>query len=367
MHADSRRSSGVRDRAVLAPGAGQGQRDSRAQHTTTISPFRQNLAMEESVFLTGDRSTPFRQKRTPIERLLACSFCERTMVLSARRRTAVKRGAFAVAIAIVFAALIAAPRVFHTSTRPSAPASEFADVTETSPDAGADVAVTLPRPSGPSTAAVALAGHSLDALASVGGPDVDLSEMPDLALWLAQIPGTSDQDLFSGVDGLLAGCDSCVDQPIDVSEMQLARYYPLGPSLIVFAGGSRRGSADSGNAGGGGGPGLNATGDSSQLNPSSPGGNTGDGGNGNNNGGNGNNNTDQPNGTNPHRDEHSQGEIHSSSGDNRSDGPRGGPAWRSSNGSSEEPVSVPEPSTLLLAAVGLSGLMASRRLTHRAR
>jgi hypothetical protein len=32
------------------------------------------------------------------------------MVLSSRRRTAVKRGAFAVAIAIVFVALIAAPR-----------------------------------------------------------------------------------------------------------------------------------------------------------------------------------------------------------------------------------------------------------------
>ena len=289
------------------------------------------------------------------------------MVLSARRRTAVKRGAFAVAIAIVFAALIAAPQVFHTSTPPGAPASEIADVTETSPDAGADVAVTLPRPSGLSTAAVARAGHSLDALASVRGPDFDLSEMPDLVLWLAQIPGTSDQDLFSGVDGLFAGCDSCVDQPIDVPEMQLARYYPLGPSAGGFAGGSRRGSAASGNAGVGGGPGLNAKGNSSQLNPSSPAGNTGDGGNGNNNGGNGNNNTHQPNGTNPHGDEHSQGEIHSSSGDNPSVVFGGGPAGPSSNGSSEEPISVPEPWTLLLTGVGLSGLMASRRLTHRAR
>jgi hypothetical protein len=289
------------------------------------------------------------------------------MVLSARRRTAVKRSAFAVAIAIVFAALIAAPQVFHTSTPSRAPASEIADVTETSPDTGADVAMTLPQPSGLSTALVARAGHSLDALASVRGPDVDLSEMPDLDLYLTQIPGTSDQDLFSGVDGLFAGCDSCVDQPIDVPEMQLARYYPLGFSAGGFALGSRRGSAASGNAGGGGGPGLNANGNSSQLNPSSPGGNTGDGGNGNNNGGNGNNITDQPNGTNPHGDEHSQGEIHSSSGDNPSVGPGGGPAGPSSNRSSEEPISVPEPSTLLLAGFGLSGLMASRRLTHRAR
>ena len=289
------------------------------------------------------------------------------MVLSARRRTAVKRGAFAVAIAIVFVALIAAPQVFHTSAPPSAPASEIADVTETSPDAGADVARTLPRPSGLSTAVVARAGHSLDALASVGGPDVDLSEMPDLDLWLVQIPGTSDQNLFSGVDGLFAGCDSCVDQPIDVPEMQLARYFPLGPWAGGFAGGSRRGSAASGNADVGGGPGLDAKGNSSQSNLSSPGGNSGDGGNGNNNGGNGNNITDQPNGTNPHGDEHSQGEIHSSSGDNPSVGPVGGPAGLSSNGSSEEPISVPEPSTLLLAGFGLSGLMASRRLTHRAR
>jgi PEP-CTERM motif len=293
------------------------------------------------------------------------------MVLSARRRTAVKRGAFAVAIAIVFAALIAAPQVFHTSTPPSAPASEIADVTETSPDAAADVAMTLPRPSGLSTAAVARAGHSLDALATVLGPDVDLFERPDLDLLLAQIPGTSDQDLFSGVDGLFAGCVSCVDQPIDVPEMQLARYYPLGPSAGGFAGGfaggSRRGSGASGSAGVGGGPGLNANGNSSQLNPSSPAGNTGDGGNGNNKGGNGNNNSDQTNGTNTHRDEHSQGEIHSSSGDNPSVGPGGGPAGPSSNGSSEAPIRVPEPSTLLLAGFGLSGLMASRRLTHRAR
>jgi len=292
------------------------------------------------------------------------------MVLSARRRTAVKKGAFAVAIAIVFAALLAAPQVFHTSTPPSAPASEIADVIETSPDAGADVALTLPRPSGLSTAVVARAEHSLDALAldalaSVRGPDVDPSEMPDLDLWLAQIPGISDQDVFSGVDGLFAGCDSCVDQLIDVPEMQLARYNPIGPSAGGFAGGSRRGSAASGDDGDGGGAGLNAKGNSSQLNPSSPGGNTGDGGNGNNNGGNGNNNTDKPNGTNPHGDEHSQGEIHSSSGDNPSDGPGRGPAGPSSNGSSEEPIRVPEPSTLLLAGVGLSGLMASRRLTHR--
>ena len=289
------------------------------------------------------------------------------MVLSSRRRTAVKRGAFAVAIAIVFVALIAAPQVFHTSTPPGAPASEIADVAETSPDAGADVAMTLPRPSGLSTAAVARAEHWLDALATVRGPDVDLSEMPDLDLWLAQIPGTRDQGLFSGVDDLFAGYDSYVDQPIDVPEMQLARYYPHGPSAGGFAGGFRRGSAASGNAGGGGGSAPNAQGNSSQLNPSSLGGNTGDGGNRNNNGGNGNNNTDQPNGTNPHGDEHSRGEIHSSSGDNPSVGPGGGPAGPSSNGSSEKPVSVPEPSTLLLAGVGLSGLMASRRLTHRAR
>jgi PEP-CTERM motif len=297
------------------------------------------------------------------------------MLLSSRRRTAVKRGAFAVAIAIVFVALIAAPQVFHTSTPPSAPASEIADVAETSPDAGADVAVTLPRPSGLSTAAVARAGHSLDVLASVHEPDVDLSEMPDLDLWLAQIPGTSDQHLFSGVDGLFAGYDSYVDQPIDVPEMQLARYFPIGSSAGGFGGGSRRGSAASGNAGGGGGSAPNAQGNSSQLNPSSPGGNIGNGGNGNNNGGNGNNNTNggngnntnQPNGTNPHGDEHSQGEIHSSSGDNQSVGLGGGPAGPSSIGSSEEPISVPEPSTLLLAGFGLSGLMASRRLTHRAR
>ncbi len=288
------------------------------------------------------------------------------MLLSARRRPAVKRGAFAIALVIVFAALIAAPQVFHTSTPPSAPASEIADVTETSPDAGAGVAMTLPRPSGLSTAAVERAGYSFDALASVRWPDVDLSEMPDLDLWLAQIPGTSDEDLFSGVDGLFAGCDSCLDQPIDVPEMLLASYYPLGPSVGGFAGGSRRGSAASGNASDGGGPGLNANGNSSQLKPSSAGGNTGDGGNGNNNGGNGNNNTDPPNGTNPHGDEHSQGEIHSSSRDNASDGPGGGPAWPS-NGSSEQPISVPEPSTLLLAGFGLSALMASRRLTHRAR
>ena len=199
------------------------------------------------------------------------------MLFRSRRRAAVKRGAFAVAIAIVVVALLAAPQVFHTSTPPSAPASEIADVTETSPDAGADVAITLPRPSGLSTAAVERAEHSLDVLASLLEPEVDLSEMPDWDLWLAQIPGTRDQDLFSGVDGLLAGCDSCVDQPIDVPEMQLARYYPLGPSAGGFAGSSRRGSAASGNAGGGGGSAPNAQGNSSQLNPLSPGGNTGDG------------------------------------------------------------------------------------------
>jgi hypothetical protein len=320
--------------------------------------------MEESVFLKATEVDALgRNARQSSGFWLAPS--GRTMVLSARRRTAVKRGAFAVAIAIVFAALIAAPQVFHTSTPPRTPASEIADVTETSPDAGADVAMTVPRPSAVSTAVVARAGHSLDALASVRGPDIDLSEMPDLGLGLAQIPGTSDQDLFSGVDGLFAGCDSCVDQPIDAPEMQLARYYSLGPLAGGFAGGSRRGSAASGNADGGGGTGLNAKGNSSQLNPSSPGGNTGDGGHGNNNGG-GNNNIDQPNGTNPHRDEHSQGEIHSIAGDNPSVGPgrRVGPF---SNGSSEEPISVPEPSTLLLTGFGLSGLMASRRLTHRAR
>jgi hypothetical protein len=93
---------------------------------------------------------------------------------------------------------------------------EIADVTETSPDAGADVAVTPPRPSGLSTAAVARDGHSLDVLASILGPEVDLSEMPDVDLWSARIPGTHDQDPFSGVADLLAGYDSYVDQPIDV-------------------------------------------------------------------------------------------------------------------------------------------------------
>jgi hypothetical protein len=191
--------------------------------------------------------------------------------------------------------------------------------------------------------------------------------MPDLDLWLAQIPGTRDQDLFSGVDDLFAGYDSYVDQSINVPEMQLARYFPIGASAGGFVGSSRRGSAASGNAGGGGGSAPNAQGNSSQLNPPSLGGNTGDGGNGNNNGGNGNNNTHQPNGTNPHGDQHSQGEIHSSSGDNPSVGPGGGAAGPFSNGSSEVPISVPEPSTLLLTGFGLSGLMASRRLTHRAR
>ena len=288
------------------------------------------------------------------------------MVLTARRRTAVKRGAFAVAIAIVLVALLAAPQVFHTSTRPGAPVSKIADVTEPSPDAGADVAMTRPRPSGLSTSVVARAAHSLDALAIIPGSDVGLSEISDLDLWLVQIPGTSDQDLFSGADGLFAE-----DQPIDVPETQLARYYPLGPWAGGFASGPRRGSADSGNVGGGnagdgGGPGLNTQGNSSQFNPSSPAGNNGDGGTGNNNGGNGHNNTDQPNGTNLPGDEDSQGEIHSNSGDTPSDGPGRGMAGPSSNGSSEQPISVPEPSTLLLAGFGLCGLMVSRRLTHTA-
>ena len=288
------------------------------------------------------------------------------MVLSTRRRTAVKRGAFAVAIAIVFVALLAAPQVFHTSTRPGAPVSKIADVAEPSPDAGADVAMTRPRPSGLSTSVVARAAHSLDAPAIVPGSDVGLSEISDLELWLVQIPGTSVQDLFSGADGLFAE-----DQPMDVPETQLARYYPRGPWAGGFAGGPRRGSADSGNDGGGnagigGGPELNTQGNSSQFNPSSPGGNNGDGGTGNNNGANDNNNTDQPNGTNFQGGEHSQGEIHSNSGDTPSDEPGRDMAGLSSNGSSEKPISVPEPSTLLLAGFGLGGLMVSRRLTHTA-
>jgi hypothetical protein len=281
------------------------------------------------------------------------------MVLSACRRRAVKRGAFAVAIAIVFVALLAAPQVFHTSTRPSAPAAKIADVTETSPGPSADVGMTRPRPSALSTSVVAGGGHSLDALAIDRGSDLDLSEISDVYSWLVQIPGTSDQDLFSGSDGLLAG-----DQLIDVPETPVARYYPSGPWAGGFAVGSRRGSdADGGTAGDGGAPGLNTHGNSSQFNPSSSGGNNGDGGTGNNNGGNGNGNTDQPNDTNLHGNEHSQGALDSSSGDNPSDRPGAGP----SNDSSEKPISVPEPSTLLLAGFGLSGLIVSRRLTHRAR
>ena len=292
--------------------------------------------------------------------LLLCAPC----FLSARRRSAAKRTAFAVAIAILFVALLAAPQIFHTSTPPGITGSGIADETETPRNTGGGVAVTVPRPSDLSTAVVARAGHSLDALAGVGGPDVDLFAMPDLDLGF--IPGTSDQDLLSGVDGLFTGCDSCVDQWIDVPDMQLARYHPLVPSGVGFVGGSRSRSAASGDAGGGGGPAPNATGNSSQLNPSSPGGNTGNGGNGNNNGGNGNNSIDPPNGTNPHGAEYSQGEIHSSSGDNPSVAPRGGAVGPSSIVTSEEPISVPEPSTLLLAGFGLSGLMASRWLTHRA-
>ena len=291
------------------------------------------------------------------------------MALSARRRTAIKRGAFAIAIVIVFVALIAAPQIFHTSTRPSAPRAPLAtiaDVTETSPGASADVALTRSRPSGLSTAIVARAEHSLDALATVRGSDVGLPEISDLNSWLVQIPGTSDQDLFSGADGLFG------DQLIDVPETQLAGNYPHGPWAGGFAVGSFRGrpasgNANGGNAGDGGGPGLNTEGTSFQFNPSSPGGNNGDRGTGNNNGGNGDNNSDQPNDTNVHGNEHSQGEIHSSSGDTPSDGPGGGPAGLSSNGSPEKPISVPEPSTLLLAGFGLGGLMVSRRLTHSAR
>ena len=144
---------------MLAPGAGQGQRARarsrrlRFRHSDKTSLWRSQSSSQAT------EVDPFgRNARQSSGFWLAPS--GRTMVLSARRRTAVKRGAFAVAIAIVFVALIAAPQVFHTSTPPSAPASEIADVTETSPDAGADVAVTLPRPSGLSTAAVARAGHS---------------------------------------------------------------------------------------------------------------------------------------------------------------------------------------------------------------
>jgi hypothetical protein len=290
------------------------------------------------------------------------------MALSARRRTAVKRGAFAVAIAIVFVALIAAPQLFHTPTRPgapNAPVAKIADVTKTSPGASADVATTRPQPSNLSTAIDARAEHSLDALASVRGSDVGLSKSSDLDPSLGQIAGTS-EDHFNGADGLFAG-----DQRLDLRETQLAGHYPRAPWAGGFGVGPRGGSAAPGNAGGGnagdGGP-VNTQANSSQFNPSSPGENNGDKGTGNSNGGNGNNNTDQPNDANVHGNEHSQGESHSSSDDTPSDGPGRGPAGLSSNGSSEKPTaSVPEPSTLLLAGLGLSGLMASRRLTQKAR
>jgi PEP-CTERM motif-containing protein len=285
------------------------------------------------------------------------------MALSARRRTAVKRGAFAVAIAIVFVALIAAPQLFHTPTQPDDPVA-IADVTATSPGASAGVAMTRPRPSGLSTAGVARAEHSLDALATVRGSGAGLPEISDLDPSLVQIPGTS-ADHFNGADGLFAG-----DQPSGVRQTQLAAHYPRAPWAGGFGVGPRGGSAAPGNAGGGSadaGTGASTQTNSSQFNPSSPGGNNGDRGNGNSNGGNGSNNSDQPNNTNAHGSEHSQGESHSSSGDTPSDGPGRGPAGIYSNGSSEKPtVSVPEPSTLLLAGLGLSGLMA-KRLTQKAR
>jgi hypothetical protein len=292
------------------------------------------------------------------------------MTRPSRRRKAAKRNAFAVAIALLIAALLVAPQFLHTDASSGAPASDLASVTEAPHDAGADdAAVALPQPSGPSRAVVARAQRFLDSpLATDRGPYVDPSDMPGSELWSAQLFGNTDVDLFSGVGDLFARCDSCVDESIvdqlnDVPELQLAEYFPLGPLAGGFGGGSR-GSATSGSAGGGGGFGGSSDGrgpdakaNSAQPSASSPGGNgNNNGGNGNNNGGNGNSNggngnNDQNNGTNPHDDE-----IFSSS--------EGGP---SSNDFPEGPVSVPEPATLLLMGFGFSGLMASRRLTHKAR
>jgi hypothetical protein len=297
------------------------------------------------------------------------------MTRPSRRRKAAKRSAFAVAIAILIAALLVAPQFLYTDASSGAPASNLASVTETLHDAGADDAgVAPPQPSGPSRAVVARAQRFLDSpLATDRGHYIDPSEMPGSELWSAQLFDTSDADLFNGVGGLFARCDSCVDESIvdqlnDVPALQLAEYFPLGPFAGGF-GGSSRGSASSGSAGGGGGFGGSSDGrgpdakaNSAQPSASSP------GGNGNNNGGNGNDNGGNDNGGNGNNNggngnNNSNDEIHSSGGGSGDDG-QGGP---SSNDFPEGPVSVPEPATLLLMGFGLSGLMASRRLAHKAR
>ena len=186
------------------------------------------------------------------------------------------------------------------------------------------------------------------------------------------IDGVNDADRDGkddGIDGalqaLLDACQSCNGPiPSNASEFQRSSLDKVIAWPPARFGGNSGGGVPSGGGGGIGPASVSDTKFPPGLGPTPPGngnengggnGNNSGGGNGNNNGGNnGGNNNGSGNDDNdgPHDNEYPRDS-------NPNDPPAGGPY--DGPGDPNTPISVPEPSTLLLVGVGMSALTATKR------
>jgi hypothetical protein len=272
-----------------------------------------------------------------------------------RLRTAVTRSVIGVVTILFIIGLfvVLAPSL-HTAAPAGKVPTDADDTLDEEDGAALDASAPLPHTSSPSDAQAAERARQRLALLlrEDGLSSFNPSTMASLDLMAAPI----DFALFGGVEDLLAACESCGLLMFDESEFQSAGPgYRAGMGYGLASGAPAGGSSGgagggaSGGSGGGGGSSFSGGGAAETKGPASlqaPG------------GGPNNPNTDQPN--NPNTDV----VVHASviappdgtSDDGGDRGPDNGP---------NEPVRVPEPSTLLLAGLGLSGLMATRRSAKR--
>ncbi|HLG54848.1 MAG TPA: PEP-CTERM sorting domain-containing protein [Vicinamibacterales bacterium] len=295
------------------------------------------------------------------------------MLLLNRFRIALIRCALGLAALGGVAALFLAYHYLHSSSPSGDAVADVANAAieePVAPDAG--TGVTGSHTSNPPTGQTdERARQALASLLAAGNQGSDLSAYDGLNLPSEPAEQVDEFLIFGGFEDLVAGCESCGPwATFDVPELQLA-----GMGFIATPGASgmfgrlpsgRDGGGASGGSGGSGGASGGSGGDGPEMkvtpSPTStslpPGGSVGD------------DQDDEDTDEDPVQTPNNNGpsdEIHQTSNGPSDETPNDGEPGSDPNGDPERPVSVPEPSTLLLAGFGLSGLAATRRWSRRSR